>query len=179
MREHFQTIHAVDGIVFGDFPVEFLLLLFVFTCEEGEQVFRLVRVGGEHLLQIAAAENHEGALDAMVDCGGVGGHERAERKSHGTKLLRIDFGEGKQDVVGADGVGPCLFKSLEERFFCSDDDDWAEQTAALTEIGQLDVNACNAFFSKHLADFALQLEFVRTDCMEDLHGGRLVIRLGV
>ena len=178
-REHFQTIHAVDGIVFGDFPVELLLLLFVFTREECEKVFCLVRVGGEHLLQIAAAENHEGALDAMVDGGGIGGHERAERKSHGAKLLRIDFGEGEQDVVGADGVRPCLFKSLEERFFRSDDDDWAEQAAALAEIGQLDVNACNAFFSKHLADFALQLEFVRSDCMEDLHGGRLVIRFGV
>ena len=78
LREHFQAVCAVDGIVFGDLLVEFLLLLLVFTREEAEQVFRLVCVRGENLLQIAAAENHEGALDAMVDGGGVGGHERAE-----------------------------------------------------------------------------------------------------
>ena len=70
--ENAQRFRQIDGIVFGEFFIEFLLLLLVVAREEAEEVPRLVGVGGENVRQAAAADDHEAALDAAVDVGCVG-----------------------------------------------------------------------------------------------------------
>ena len=178
-RENAQRLRQIDGIVFGEFFVEFLLLLLVVTSEEGEKIARFVGVGGENVRQAAAADDHEAALDATVDVGGVGRRERPERNACGAELVRIDFREGEQDVGEADDIRPHLLKSLEERFFRSQNGERAEQAAALSEIGHLEIGGDDAVLREQLADFLFQLEFVRSDRVEDLDGGQLAVRFGV
>ena len=177
--ENAQRFRQIDGIIFSEFLVEFFLFLLVITGEEGEEVARFIGIGCENVRQASSADDHEATLDAAVDIGGVGRRESTEGDACGTQLGGIDFREGEQDVVEADDIGPHLFKSLEKSFFCSKNCEWAKQSAALSEIGHLEIGGDNAVFGEQLADFLFQLEFVRSDCVEDLDGWSLVVRLGV
>ena len=93
--ENAQRFRQIDGIIFGEFLVEFFLFLLVVTCEEREEVARFIGVGCENVRQASTTDDHETALDTAVDIGGVGRCESSEGDTCGSEFGGIDFREGK------------------------------------------------------------------------------------